>query len=419
LSRALVFFPQNPWPAKCGFHRRGLEMLLALRDLGFDTVLASSDLSAAWGNMTWNAEGVSVLTKRFVSSVRLHETSDRDRQFSEWLTKTYRRCRREPPLSTRVNTPPGMRRWFAELVEEVSPDLLVMNYVFWDGLVDHGRWRRVRRVLDTIDLVTLNRRMWRRLESALPSFPVDPALVPESATTLNFFDDPPIRPEAAEFRIHDRYDVTVAITEQERQAIGAAARGTRAVHIPMTHQVKDLPNSYAGPPLFVTGPNPFNIQGHLFLVKHVLPDARAQAEDLVVKVTGYCSANVKASSGILQVGFVDDLTTLYVDACFAVCPVFGLTGQQVKIVEAMAHGVPVIALEAAARRSPIEHDINGLVAHDAAEFAEQMVRLWCDRSLCRRLGEAARETIRNNFSPGRLREALADALSTRHAGAHF
>jgi glycosyltransferase involved in cell wall biosynthesis len=114
--------------------------------------------------------------------------------------------------------------------------------------------------------------------------------------------------------------------------------------------------------------------------------------------------------GIMVRGFVPNLTSLYELARFVVCPVFGGTGQQIKIVEAMAHGVPVIALRAAAASSPIVHEVNGLVANNAEEFAECVLRLWNDQQLCRQMGQAARDTVASQYSRSRLVKDLSQMI---------
>jgi hypothetical protein len=416
MGKALVFFPQNPLPPRSGFHRRGLEILAALRDLGVTTVLASSEMSATWAGESWNAESVSTVKAGYVADVRLHQADGIDRRVVRALDATYRRLQRVPPPSSRIHTPPGMRRWFRRTVEDWSPDLILMNYILWDGLIDHRRFRSVRRAIDIIDLVTLNQRMWRALTDALPPFPVHADAVPDAVTKTDFFAALHLAPAAEEFSICDRYDCTIAITRQERDEIAARTTKTQVVHIPMTQDVKYPGNTYGAPPLFATGPNPFNVQGYLFFVRHVLPTVRAQIPSFLLQVTGDCCNNVRAVDGVALSGFVPNLEDTYRHACFAICPVFGLTGQQVKIVEAMAHGVPVVALTAAAMRSPIEHGVNGLVARDADEFADHVTRLWSDRKLCRQLGETARDTIQREYSPTRLRAALAPLISSASPG---
>jgi glycosyltransferase involved in cell wall biosynthesis len=178
----------------------------------------------------------------------------------------------------------------------------------------------------------------------------------------------------------------------------------------MTEAVAPVVNSYDGPSLLPVGNNPFNVQGYVYFVRRVLPSVRARCPDFVLRVTGPCCHRLSPVEGVDLAGFVPDLAAALARARFLVCPVFGGTGQQIKIIEAMAHGVPVVALEAAAQSSPMRHGVNGLVARDAEEFAEHVCRLWTDRALCRQLGAAARETVARECSRERLVEQLSQLL---------
>jgi glycosyltransferase involved in cell wall biosynthesis len=64
----------------------------------------------------------------------------------------------------------------------------------------------------------------------------------------------------------------------------------------------------------------------------------------------------------------------------------------------------------------LRHEVNGLIADNAEQFAEHTVRLWNDPALCRRLGDAARETVAGEFSSDRLSDALSKILENRGAG---
>src|SRR5262249_8524798 len=158
--------PHNLWPPRTGAHKRGLQMLSALRDLGAEVTLASSPLSS---DTPWEQSSVEAL-QSMISHVCLYEPDVRDRKFRErliayyqpeylWLPvvrRLYPLGRREPPLNTRIHTPPGLRRWFNSLTEKIAPDAIVMNYPYWDRLIDHRRLLSSVRIIDTIDLVSLN-----------------------------------------------------------------------------------------------------------------------------------------------------------------------------------------------------------------------------------------------------------------------
>jgi len=263
-------------------------------------------------------------------------------------------------------------------------------------------------VIDSIDLLTLNIQMRHALEKCLPVPPIsEDKINDERILEEDYFEKLGLVTHGEEFRVYDKYDYTIAISPSEAHIIERNIQKTRVLLIPMTHGVHRIRNSYSGLPLFPTGPNPFNIQGYLYFVKRVLPKVRKRMPFFSLQVTGSCCEYIAGAKDILMSGFIPDLKVVYETARFVVCPVFGGTGQQVKIVEAMAHGVPVIALRAAAEGSPIKHGINGLIAYNAETFADYVVQLWNNNQLCFKLGEAARDTIAAEFSRASLLKGLS------------
>jgi len=418
MKRALVFVPHKPWPPRFGAHKRYLETIAGLKALGFKITLASSNAST---DLKWDTESAESLKQRWVDEVHVHQPTMADYKFIHRLKSFYdldyslipvlRRLHligeRESPLNSRVHTLPSMRRWFKQLAEQTSPDLIFLNYAFWDPLVDHQSMQSVTRIMETIDLLSLNRRMWQALAKRLPAPPINPADVTDEVLQEDFFQKLKLVVDPEEFRIYDRYNYTIAISQQEAQIIKKNTSQTQVVHIPMTQQPVDIANDYSGPALFPTGPNHYNTQGYLYFVRRVLPLVRAKEPSFCLQVTGHSSTQVLPADGVLLSGFVPSMEPLYNSARFLVCPVFGGTGQQVKVVEAMAHGVPAVALRVAADRSPIQHEVNGMIANNAEEFAEHVLRLWKDPKLCAQLGDAARKTVAQEFSPTRLVEALS------------
>src|SRR5690606_11765618 len=170
-------------------------------------------------------------------------------------------------------------------------------------------------------------------------------------------------------------------------------------------------NTYEGDPVYVMSDTLLNQQGYAYFVRRVLPRVRAVDPRFSLRVVGTGCAAVRPADGIDLVGPVDSLADVYAGARFAVCSLIGGTGQQVKVVEAMAHGLPVVALDDLAARSPIVDGVNGLVASDADAFAAACLRLWSDRDLARRLGAAARDTVQQAFDPEQLPALLERAIT--------
>jgi glycosyltransferase involved in cell wall biosynthesis len=414
MKKVLIFLPQNLYPPQTGFHKRCLELIDGCKQLGCEITLASSTQTT---QQPWTPAIVDSVKRDGIKEVEIYEPGFLDRQLAQGLRRFYGLKKIAPPLGSFIHTPPGFRRWFARLIKRTAPDLVLINYAFWGGLLDgrssgNGQAAPVK-VMETIDLLSLNAQMWLLLEKHLPPPPVDASVIDDQILEEDFFTRRELAVHPDEYAIYDKFDYTIAISRHEAETIRRHTAHTKVLHIPMTQSPRYIDNRYDGAALFPTGPNPFNMQGYLYFVKRVLPLVRSRHPSFRLQVTGYCSERVAPEENIILSGFVPDLEAVYESARFVVCPIFGGTGQQVKIVEAMARGVPVVALRAVAERSPIRHEINGLVADNAEEFAEHVCRLWDDTGLCRRLGDEARKAVAAESSNSHVTDALASMLEAR------
>ena len=84
---------------------------------------------------------------------------------------------------------------------------------------------------------------------------------------------------------------------------------------------------------------------------------------------------------------------------------FGLT-----VTEAMWKGKPVIGGKVGGILSQIQDGVNGFLVSSIEETGERIVQLLCDRDLRVRLGQEAKETIRQRFLLPRLLEQYLDLL---------
>jgi glycosyltransferase involved in cell wall biosynthesis len=415
--RVLYFFPHNPYRGLTGAHQRALEVLSALSELGCDVTLFGS---TATSEVPWDeAEENSTAPNR---SLILHRPGWTERAYLGAGRLAYRALsRRMPSLAAKMAgssqtaqalCPRSMRAHFASAIRDTDPDVLFMSYAYWDGLIDHRQNVRRLRVIDTIDLLSLAAKLRARVDSVLQAPVPDPASIPDEVVREDYFDTvgDVDRQLQVECNIYDQYSVTIAISPMEADTIASRAPHTSVIYLPMTRAVRPLDNRYDGPALFAGGLNPFNIHGYLYLCKRVLPPVRAAVPDFTLEATGAMCPRLAQQMGVRIQGILPDLDPVYERAGFFVNPVYGGTGQQVKVIDAMAHGLPVVSLARGAVGSPVRHGENGLIAQDAVEFAGHVCRLWRDRPLCRRLGEAARATIESECSPARLREGLGLAL---------
>jgi glycosyltransferase involved in cell wall biosynthesis len=404
IQKALVFFPHNPYPAKSGAHRRCLSMLQALQTLGYDVTLFSSTL---FTDAPWTEESIQKLQTDLGITVSLHQGTSADQDYILYAGK-----RAGGTVNFSMFTPPGLRTSFRHLFQQLSPEIVVVNYSLWGGLSIGKEFQSALRLIDTIDLYSQNLKMnyvlkQHALKTPIQLKKIDPLLIEET-----FFSKFDIEATADEYWIFSQYDCTIAISPKEEKAMQQHTKDTTVEYVPITLDAEFIDNTYTDQPILAIGPNPFNLQGYCYFTKRVLPLVLEEIPDFNLKVVGSSCEHLSPAVGTQILGFIPDLKPLYTTSRFAICPLIGGTGQQVKIVEAMAHGVPVIALSNLAESSPIEHGINGFIAQDAAEFASYTVQLWQDPDLCRTLGNAARNAIAQNFSEQVLTNKLKSILNT-------
>lgn len=124
----------------------------------------------------------------------------------------------------------------------------------------------------------------------------------------------------------------------------------------------------------------------------------------------------RADPSVSVHGFVDDLRPHLRAATVAVAPMQAGAGQQLKVLEAMAAGAPVVATPVAAEALDAGRDDGLLVAGTPEAFAEAVVALLRDPGRARRLAARARRFVEDRHSWERsvgLLEELHEAARAR------
>lgn len=118
-----------------------------------------------------------------------------------------------------------------------------------------------------------------------------------------------------------------------------------------------------------------NEDGALWLAERVLPELRRQMRSpfrLWIAGRNATPRLLRTLGGVAEVehlGAVDDLVPLYTQTDVALVPVRCGGGTKVKLLEAVAHGVPVVAMAHSLRGLPFVTGEEVLCASDAAGFA--------------------------------------------------
>jgi glycosyltransferase involved in cell wall biosynthesis len=167
-----------------------------------------------------------------------------------------------------------------------------------------------------------------------------------------------------------------------------------------------------------------NTDSVVWFVDNVLPRVRqGLGRDIPLVFVGISRAGAIARRGdgrLKMHGAVPDLTSIYARARLFVAPTRFASGLPIKVLDAAAHGVPVVLTPLLAGQLGWRHEQEVLVAETAEEFAAACLRLYSDRALWERLQAAALRRVAADCDPRRfdrtVSQMLYDAAETAWAG---
>jgi len=107
-------------------------------------------------------------------------------------------------------------------------------------------------------------------------------------------------------------------------------------------------------------------------------------------------------AGIELEGFVADVRPAYERAAIVVAPLVASAGTNLKILEAMACGRPVVSTLAGVNGLDLVPGRDFILVHTGAEMADAIARLFASPGECRRLAEAGRCRVEESYGWGEI-----------------
>jgi glycosyltransferase involved in cell wall biosynthesis len=147
-----------------------------------------------------------------------------------------------------------------------------------------------------------------------------------------------------------------------------------------------------------------NVDGALVLINQIVPILRRSIDDLQVLIVGRDPAKelidaAQGQSDIVITGAVDDMRPYFERSSVYVAPLRYASGQQNKLIEAMAMEVPVVTTQVAAEGMRFDdgEEVPVLVADDERQFADSVVSLLGDAEKRADLAKDGRRFIEKHF----------------------
>ena len=156
-----------------------------------------------------------------------------------------------------------------------------------------------------------------------------------------------------------------------------------------------------------------NRLGLTWFVKHVWPLIRKSMPTATLKVVGHITEvhSEISSEGIVITGAIDDLSKVYSQARVFIAPIQFAAGIPIKIIEAAATGLPVIATTLMTKQLGWTSGIEIQDADDAAKMALKAIELHENSKIWSAQSNAAKARVVDEFSSNSFSKRLLSILT--------
>jgi glycosyltransferase involved in cell wall biosynthesis len=157
-----------------------------------------------------------------------------------------------------------------------------------------------------------------------------------------------------------------------------------------------------------------NVAGLLWFLENCWPEVKRRVPDAKLDIVGTNppgSVQAHRGNGVEIHANVPDVTPYYGRASVAIVPTWRGTGVQMKLIQALAAGVPTVATPEVARRAGVRHDHEVAVGADGPTWVNELVSLLTDPARGERLSSAGNRWALENHSSSAVRGQLAKAYA--------
>jgi len=239
-----------------------------------------------------------------------------------------------------------LKQAFAQLLKQNQYDDIIISYIYYAELVaDKQLLKGARTYMDTHDFITAQFKYRKSFNLGIT------------------FQD--------EIKRLDKFDEVWAISGEEQYVFGQFCKtDVRLVPLmmePRAEQYRSAEKKYDL--IYVASNNVHNERSIRWFFAEVYP---LLPKDMLICMVGGINKVIGDRIEAEQIAFADDIDALYAQSKIALCPMLTGTGVKVKVVEALAHGLPVVCTTRGVDGLP-NKTMNGcLVTDDAKTFAQNI-----------------------------------------------
>jgi glycosyltransferase involved in cell wall biosynthesis len=246
--------------------------------------------------------------------------------------------------------------------------------------------------------------IWERYAKSLCNFDPKKYYVASQAKKL----------KSREINFIKNADVSFPITENDKNtALEFAPNSNLVIATGGVNQAEFLPKEVERKPLRLIIATTYswvhNVNGLIWFMESVLPLVLKKFPEVEIELIGKNPPEIfKNNRNIILTGYVDKVQSYLNSASIYIAPLFVGSGIRIKILEAMAMELPVIATSISAEGIFAKESDGLLISNDPEITATNVIRLLDNPSLCRDLGKNARKFVLQNFTWDRSVKIMYD-----------
>lgn len=211
-----------------------------------------------------------------------------------------------------------------------------------------------------------------------------------------------------EFNVYRSADRILVLTPQDRFTMQYYAQDLAISVVPSgidVNYIQEKPSVPKEPVILMTGfmNDPANEDGVEWFYKHVWPELSQRHPELKFYIVGSSPRQkirrlADKDSRIIVTGAVEDLRPYRNQASVFVSPVRLGSGMRLKVLEAMAGGLPVVSTSLGMAGIDAQTGVNCLVADTPELFTRSVEWLLTDHELSDRMAAAAKELVEQKYT---------------------
>jgi glycosyltransferase involved in cell wall biosynthesis len=391
--KILIHLPFPLKPLDTGAKRRILGILKYFRNrnnfFAVDAV-ASNDFRST----KWTSEQKQEVLN-FVDSFFIYEGEHNlfDFLYSRSQSFYYQKLlRQQLPVDSDYLTPPGYIKFVQNLIAQQNYDFIWINYIDYAHIAINSKSPLIQTFIDMHDLCC-EARLARKNISYLKRLQFD------YESNLN-----------REINLLNKFD-TVLANSQHEMAILSSHLSPEKIHL-IPHLVEDSNHSLSLPPyssrefkyelLFVGASYQPNIDGFNFFLTSIFPKIIDEKPDTKLAIAGTVTQSVQIDASLEQnvdcLGYVPDLSDLYLKSRLVICPLLDGSGTKVKLQEAMAYAIPTVTTTTGASGLNLIDGVNAFITDEPTVYADQILRLLKEPELAQKFSEEVDITFKSHYS---------------------